>query len=183
MTSLAIAEPAWRTSQLVQGARRRPLTAPTPCGRHDRSATCSTTSRPSDGVFTGAATRTRSHRPAPDGPPSAANLDDSWRTTTAERLMRWPTRGRSPAAWTGTTNAGRLPTTGEIAGAIVLDELVVHGWDLARATSRTTPSTTPTIGLVRAFIEEQVGEGKPIPRSPIFFAAVPTPATPRRWMS
>ncbi|MFE4421997.1 TIGR03086 family metal-binding protein [Streptomyces sp. NPDC056817] len=44
--------------------------------------------------------------------------------------------GRDPAAWTGMTRAGGVDLPGEVAGAVAADELVVHGWDLARATGQ-----------------------------------------------
>ncbi|GGQ23088.1 TIGR03086 family metal-binding protein [Streptomyces griseomycini] len=43
---------------------------------------------------------------------------------------------RDPAAWTGTTRAGGIDLPGATAGAVAAGELVIHGWDLARATGR-----------------------------------------------
>ncbi|MFF7605098.1 TIGR03086 family metal-binding protein [Streptomyces parvulus] len=43
---------------------------------------------------------------------------------------------RDPGAWTGMTRAGGIDLPGEVAGAVVADELVIHGWDLARATGQ-----------------------------------------------
>jgi uncharacterized protein (TIGR03086 family) len=43
---------------------------------------------------------------------------------------------RDPAAWTGETRAGGVTLPGAVAGAVAADELVVHGWDLARATGQ-----------------------------------------------
>ena len=40
---------------------------------------------------------------------------------------------RDEAAWTGITQAGGFTFPGEVAGLVVLNELVLHGWDLARA--------------------------------------------------
>ncbi len=34
------------------------------------------------------------------------------------------------------TRAGGIDLPGEVAGAVAADELVIHGWDLARATGR-----------------------------------------------
>lgn len=39
---------------------------------------------------------------------------------------------KDPAAWTGMTRAGGVDLPGEIAAAVAADELVLHGWDLAR---------------------------------------------------
>ncbi|MFF4492309.1 TIGR03086 family metal-binding protein [Streptomyces sp. NPDC001544] len=43
---------------------------------------------------------------------------------------------RDPDAWTGMTRAGGVDLPGAVAGAVAVDELVVHGWDLARATGQ-----------------------------------------------
>ena len=38
-----------------------------------------------------------------------------------------------PGAWQGMTKAGPFELPGEVAGVVALDELVLHGWDLAVA--------------------------------------------------
>ncbi|MFG2285824.1 TIGR03086 family metal-binding protein [Streptomyces sp. NPDC048595] len=43
---------------------------------------------------------------------------------------------RAPEAWQGETQAGGVPLPGAVAGRIALNDLVVHGWDLARATGQ-----------------------------------------------
>ncbi|WP_411081299.1 TIGR03086 family metal-binding protein [Streptomyces sp. cmx-18-6] len=63
-------------------------------------------------------------------------LDDDWRETLPRRLEELVTAWRSPSAWTGMTRAGGVELPGEAAGAVALDELVVHGWDLARSTGQ-----------------------------------------------
>ncbi|EIF01105.1 TIGR03086 family metal-binding protein [Saccharomonospora glauca] len=70
--------------------------------------------------------------PAPNG----ANLSDDWRTRLPERLEELARAWREPAAWEGTTKAGGIELSGEQAGLVALTEVVVHGWDLARATGQ-----------------------------------------------
>lgn len=41
-----------------------------------------------------------------------------------------------PAAWVGMSRAGEVDFPGEVAGVVALTEVVVHGWDLARATGQ-----------------------------------------------
>lgn len=43
---------------------------------------------------------------------------------------------RDPAAWAGMTEAGGVRMPAEEMGVVALDELVLHGWDLARATGQ-----------------------------------------------
>ncbi|MFE0730504.1 MBL fold metallo-hydrolase [Streptomyces antibioticus] len=52
---------------------------------------------------------------------------------------------RDPAAWTGKTRAGGIDLPGAVAGAVVADELVIHGWD--RLTSRAVAHDTEAYGL------------------------------------
>ncbi|MFI1224352.1 MULTISPECIES: TIGR03086 family metal-binding protein [unclassified Streptomyces] len=63
-------------------------------------------------------------------------LDDDWREVLPRRLAEVAAAWRSPAAWTGMTRAGGVELPGEVAGAVALNELVVHGWDLARSTGQ-----------------------------------------------
>ncbi|MFE1733458.1 TIGR03086 family metal-binding protein [Streptomyces bacillaris] len=63
-------------------------------------------------------------------------LDDGWRETLPRRLEELTGAWRSSDAWTGMTRAGGVELPGEVAGAVALDELVVHGWDLARSTGQ-----------------------------------------------
>lgn len=63
-------------------------------------------------------------------------LDDDWREVLPRRLDELATAWRSPDAWTGMTRAGGVGLPGEVAGAVALNELVVHGWDLARSTGQ-----------------------------------------------
>ncbi|MEU4491397.1 TIGR03086 family metal-binding protein [Streptomyces purpurascens] len=63
-------------------------------------------------------------------------LGQGWREELPEVLGELAEAWRDPAAWTGMTRAGGLDLPGEIAGLVAIDELVIHGWDLARATGR-----------------------------------------------
>ncbi|MER7697873.1 MULTISPECIES: TIGR03086 family metal-binding protein [unclassified Streptomyces] len=63
-------------------------------------------------------------------------LDDDWRRMLPRRLEEMAAAWRSPAAWTGMTRAGGVELPGDVAGAVALNELVVHGWDLARSTGQ-----------------------------------------------
>ncbi|MET9573567.1 TIGR03086 family metal-binding protein [Streptomyces virginiae] len=71
---------------------------------------------------------------APD--PAATPLSAEWREELPRVLAELAEAWRDPAAWTGMTRAGSVDLPGDIAGAVAVDELVVHGWDLARATGQ-----------------------------------------------
>src|SRR6478752_2484127 len=155
MTAEAIERSALRMAALVRAVPDDALGLSTPAGDMavgdllDHVSTFC-------GVFTGAAEKDLEAAASPGRPPSATRLGDDWRTVIPERLDRLARAWREPAAWTGTTQAGKLPAPGELAGAIALDELVVHGWDLARATGQQYEVDERTLDLVRTFIETEV---------------------------
>lgn len=71
-------------------------------------------------------------------PPDSALpvLEEDWREVLPRRLAEVAAAWRSADAWTGMTRAGGVELPGEVAGAVALDELVIHGWDLARSTGQ-----------------------------------------------
>lgn len=88
-------------------------------------------------AFRDAATKaTGPAQPAP--PPSALPAD--WRTALPRRLAELVYAWRQPEALEGMTRVGGLDLPGAIAQKVAVDELVVHGWDLAVSTGqRITP--------------------------------------------
>jgi len=63
--------------------------------------------------------------------PDAANLEAGWRDRITRDLATLAEAWRDPAAWEGMTSAAGVELPGQVAGLVVLDELVVHGWDTA----------------------------------------------------
>lgn len=63
----------------------------------------------------------------------AANLEAGWRARMVADLATLAEAWRDPAAWEGMTSAAGVPLPGPVAGLVALDELVVHGWDIAVA--------------------------------------------------
>jgi uncharacterized protein (TIGR03086 family) len=64
------------------------------------------------------------------------DIGPGWREELPKVLAELAEAWRDPAAWTGMTRAGGVDLPGEIAGLVATDELVIHGWDLARATGQ-----------------------------------------------
>ena len=58
---------------------------------------------------------------------------------------------RDPAAWEGMTEAGGLRMPADVMGAVALDQLVLHGWDLAGATSQSFTCDPASTAAVLAF--------------------------------
>ncbi|MFF3163058.1 TIGR03086 family metal-binding protein [Streptomyces sp. NPDC003273] len=77
----------------------------------------------------GATTDTRPDAAVPD-------IGPGWREDLPKALDELADAWRDPAAWTGATRAGGVDLPGVVAGAVAAEELVVHGWDLARATGQ-----------------------------------------------
>lgn len=96
---------------------------------------------------------------APSGPgasspaPKAdgANLDPAWRTLLPARLEVLVDAWRDPAAWQGEAMAGGVTMPAEVMGVVAVDELVLHGWDLARATRQPFRCDPASTGAVLAF--------------------------------
>ncbi|GAA5209289.1 TIGR03086 family metal-binding protein [Streptomyces thinghirensis] len=63
-------------------------------------------------------------------------IGPGWREELPKVLGELAEAWRAPRAWSGMTRAGGVDLPGEVAGAVVADELVIHGWDLARATGQ-----------------------------------------------
>ncbi|MFE0427093.1 TIGR03086 family metal-binding protein [Streptomyces sp. NPDC058953] len=114
--------------------------------------------------------------PTTDTPPGSALpvLEPDWREVLPVRLKELAAAWEAPGAREGMTRAGGVALPAEVAGLVALNELVVHGWDLARATGQ--PYDPPTAGL-RASYELLSATGDDDPsRGTIFGPAVPVPA-------
>lgn len=108
-------------------------------------------------AFTAAATKTKGN--AGSGPPvgERSRLGDDWRTRIPQSLVGLTQVWRDPAARTEMTNAGGIEMPGEVAAVVALEELVIHGWDLARATGQAYDCEEPTLEVVRGFVAQFAG--------------------------
>ncbi len=70
--------------------------------------------------------------PAPVDDP----LPEDWREELPGVLAELAAAWRQPDAWTGMTRAGGVELPGEVAGLVALDEVLLHGADLALATGQ-----------------------------------------------
>jgi uncharacterized protein (TIGR03086 family) len=96
---------------------------------------------------------------APD--PSESALADGWRTRIPELLETLAAAWRDPSAWTGMTRAGGVDLPGEVAGLVALDEVVLHGWDIAVATGQTYEPDDASVAVVHGFLTESRKEEVP----------------------
>jgi uncharacterized protein (TIGR03086 family) len=86
------------------------------------------------------------------GSGDAARLPLDFRESIPARLEELAQAWRSPEAWEGMTRAGGVDLPGEVAGAVALDEIVLHGWDLARATGRPFEVEEGLLEVVHGFV-------------------------------
>ena len=94
-----------------------------------------------------AAAATKSPLPGSSGGAlgDAARLDPGWRTTIPAHLASLADAWTAPDAWEGDTQAGPVEMPGSVAGLVALEEVVVHGWDLASATGQAYDVDEPTL--------------------------------------
>ncbi|WP_369218219.1 TIGR03086 family metal-binding protein, partial [Streptomyces flavofungini] len=99
-------------------------------------------------------------RPELDGDPgrTVPDIGPGWRGELPKALDGLVEAWRDPAARQGMTRAGGIDLPGEVAGLVALDELVVHGWDLARATGQEYAPDKASLEGARALLAP-VGDG------------------------
>ncbi|MYW05289.1 TIGR03086 family metal-binding protein [Streptomyces sp. SID3343] len=129
---LDLEPPAARIAEMTRNLPDDRLADPTPCGvytvrillEHLVGLTVAfhDAGRKELGASTGTA-------PATPFPP----LDPDWRAVLARRLDELVATWRRPESWEGETQAGGITLPAQVAGLVAQNELLVHGWDLARA--------------------------------------------------
>ncbi|WP_286929601.1 MULTISPECIES: TIGR03086 family metal-binding protein [Aeromicrobium] len=97
---------------------------------------------------------------APD-PGAAPTVEDGWRSELEDHLERLLVAWRDPAAWEGMTRAGGVDLPGDVAGRVALDEVVLHGWDLARATGQEYVLDDATAAACLEFVQQFDPAGTP----------------------
>ncbi len=153
------------------------LDGPTPCPEYNVAALLDHLMGLSLAFAWAARKTTAEHRATAGAPrPVAANLDPQWRTVLPHRLRDMVEAWRDPAGWDGMTEAGGVRLPGEVAGVVALDELVMHGWDLARATGQPFHCDPASAVAVLEFTGQAAQPDRGAPRSGIFGPVVPVPA-------
>ncbi|KJK45815.1 hypothetical protein UK23_24865 [Lentzea aerocolonigenes] len=82
----------------------------------------------------------------------ASRLPLDFRESIPARLGELAEAWRAKGAWDGMTRAGGVDLPGEVAGAVALDEIVLHGWDLARATGQPFTVEEDLLQVVHGFV-------------------------------
>ena len=74
------------------------------------------------------------------------------------------------------TQAGGIELPGEQAGIVALDELVLHGWDVARASGQPYEPDPALLEIVHDFVAQFSGPGMDEQREGLFGPEVEVPA-------
>jgi uncharacterized protein (TIGR03086 family) len=103
-------------------------------------------------AFTAAANKERSKYTEEPAPGNADRLGDDWRTRIPRDLANLAQAWRDPEAWTGMTRIAGGDSPAEVVGLVAADELVVHGWDVARATRQPYDPEPEVLAAARSFL-------------------------------
>jgi len=148
--------PATRdVTQLLDGVHSGQLTERTPCPDYSVAALLDHLMALTQG-FTVAAERGDQSTLAHESPPGQAradHLDPAWREVLPQRLDALAGAWAEPAAWTGETGVGGATLPAEFAATAALGEIVLHGWDLARATGQDYQPDPGSMDTVHRFLE------------------------------
>jgi uncharacterized protein (TIGR03086 family) len=127
-------------------------------------------------AFTAAAEKDASGPTGAPPPPDASNLRSDWRTAIPSALDRLAEAWKQPDAWDGMTKVGGMEMPGEAAGIVALDEVVLHGWDLARATDQPFRADPALLDALSGFLAHMAEPGMEPAREGLFGPVVAVPA-------
>ncbi|MEU6684833.1 TIGR03086 family metal-binding protein [Streptomyces sp. NPDC046832] len=156
-TTLDLGPQTEAVAQLVAGVTDEQLADPTPCPayavRHllGHLAGLAAAFRDAARKDLGATTDTSPGSALPE-------LAPGWREDLPDVLAELGDAWRDPAARTGMTRAGGVDLPGEVAGLVATDELVVHGWDLARATGQPYSPDPAALRVCHDFLAASVDD-------------------------
>ena len=162
-------------TRLVQGVRDDQLGDPTPCpaytlgdllqhvrGLAEAFTLAGRKEQPSGGS-----------EPPPQG--DANRLTAGWRAETATWLDRLTGAWADPAAWEGTSWIAGSQMPSAAVGLVAANELVAHGWDVARASGQALRSDDASLAAALEFVAMMSGPGSEQMRGQAFGPALPVP--------
>ncbi|MGP4002409.1 TIGR03086 family metal-binding protein [Streptomyces sp. 8N706] len=166
---------ARRMTDLLERITDDQLGAPTPCEGYSLGDLIDHVSGLSR-AFTDAALKDLG--PASSQAPSwdAARLGENWRARIAGQLSGLAEAWRDPQAWEGMTRAGGVELPGGLAGTIALNELVIHGWDVARSSGLPYDCDPQALDASMEFVSLMAGPGEEAGREGLFGPVVDVPA-------
>jgi uncharacterized protein (TIGR03086 family) len=170
-TTPDLAAAATETARIVAGVRDEQLTGPTPCAGTSVAALL-------DHLVGLTLAFRRAAEKVPQSSAPSASADDlapDWRTRIPAQLDALVAAWREPGAWEGETEAGGVRSPAGAMGLVALNEVLIHGWDLAVATGQEYRPDPVSAQRCRDFVGDRSDE--PADADPgLFGPVVPVPA-------
>lgn len=166
---------AHELTRLVNGVRDDQLGDPTPCPRYTLGDLLQHVRGLAE-AFTLAGRKEQpsgGSEPPPQG--DASLLPEDWRGEIADWLGRLVDAWSDPAAWEGTTWIAGFEAPASAVGITAANELVVHGWDVARASGQQLMVEDTVLAPSREFVAMMSGPGSDEARGDAFGPALPVP--------
>jgi len=167
---------AHELTRLVNGVRDDQLGDPTPCPEYTLGDLLQHVRGLAE-AFTLAGRKQQpsgGSKPPPQGDTSL--LAENWREETASWLSELVDAWSVPAAWEGTTWIAGFEAPASAVGVTAANELVVHGWDVARAIGEPLVVDEAALAPSREFVAMMSGPGTEEARGDAFGPARPVPA-------
>jgi uncharacterized protein (TIGR03086 family) len=165
-----LAPTAAEVARVIAGVRDDQLADPTPCAGTSVAAMLD--------HFVGLTVAFRlgaEKQPQTGGPRADADhLPADWRQRLPRQLDALVAAWRGPQAWEGLTEVGGAKMPAAAMGVIALNEVLVHGWDLAVATDQRYDVDDAAAQRCLQFAEE-LAAGAPEVRNGMYGPAVPVP--------
>ncbi|QXJ22805.1 TIGR03086 family protein [Actinomadura graeca] len=172
-----LAPAARRLGLLLAGVRDSQLAAPTPCVEYTLGDLIDHVGGLSK-AFTWSAEKNWPDVPSTGPSGDASRLAPDWRARIPEQLDALAAAWTVPDAWQGMTKAGGVDLPGEVAGRVALNEIVVHGWDVARASGQPYEPGRDEIDLCMELVGPAAGQPDG-PFGPVFATAEDAPPLDR----
>ncbi|WP_431681371.1 TIGR03086 family metal-binding protein [Kitasatospora sp. KL5] len=145
---------AAEAARIARGVRPEQLDGPTPCAEFDTRALVNHWV-----LYTshGLEHRARRTELPQDLVARDFTADTAWAEAYAEQLDRAVRAWSDPAAWEGDVDLGGTPVPAVSIAGMIVKEMVVHGWDVARATGGEVDIPDDLAEFVLTVVEENAG--------------------------
>ena len=163
-------------TRLVNGVRDDQLEDPTPCPEYTLGDVLQHVRGLAE-AFTLAGRKEQpsgGSKPPPQG--DASLLPADWRGEIATWLDRLVDTWTEAKAWEGTSWIAGMEAPSAAVGITAANELVAHGWDVARASGQHLLLDDASLAAPREFVEMMSGPGSEQARAGAFGPAVAVPA-------
>jgi uncharacterized protein (TIGR03086 family) len=150
--SAEMADAAAEASRVVQNSASEPLDAPTPCGDWDLRTLLNHTI-----LWTSYSAERRAHGEsvAEDLMSKDFTADPGFREDYAKQIRKAVDAWSAPEAWAGTRDMMGSATPAADIGAMLIMEMALHGWDVAKATGQEYRATDALGEVVEQTVKAQ----------------------------